>query len=148
MKTSNLFAIIILLFASTLFADDQKNETFYWVNGSGAWSDYFNHWADFSGGPIKNFGKVPDAGDTVYFDDKSFKPGEDILEIQIDENSECFTLDFSKATKKIVFSKPQNVSLKIYGSLYLNPTMDFNVAGEIYFEALTKGNKILTRRKR
>jgi hypothetical protein len=118
-----------------------KDESIYWVGGSGEWSAFFDHWAKASGGDPREFGKVPDAGDTVYFDDRSFLPGEETLEVFINENAECFTLDFSKTQKKVIVNKSNNAALKIYGSLILNSQVDFN-ANSISFEATEQGQII------
>ena len=134
----------ILIIAAFIFfplTTESKDESFYWVGGSGDWSEFFKHWAGSSGGDPSEFGKVPDAGDTVYFDNNSFLPEDEEIVITIKDNAECLTLDFSKASKKIVFNKNTQPMLKIYGSLILNSDMDFNV-NSLNFESMQKGNVI------
>jgi hypothetical protein len=43
-----------------------KATDYYWVGGTGNWSDYSNHWATSSGGAIFHT-QVPTAVDNVFF---------------------------------------------------------------------------------
>ena len=88
---SFIATLFMLLFISgtACFADD-----FYWVGGTGKWSDYKNHWMKESNGTITH-GRVPTFQDNVIFDESSFF--EDGQAIQIDILiAEVNNLDFSK----------------------------------------------------
>jgi hypothetical protein len=51
---------------------------YYWVGGTGNWSDYGNHWATTSGGNIFHTA-IPSINDNVYFDANSFtSPGQSV----------------------------------------------------------------------
>ena len=56
---------ILLLLSMASHADD-----YFWIGGSGNWSD-INHWANTSGGSILH-NTPPSADDDVYFDANSF----------------------------------------------------------------------------
>ena len=65
--TTSLF----LLF--TLFSLSASAIDYYWVGGSGNWSDFANHWATSSGGSSFHT-QVPQSGDNVYFDSNTTVP--------------------------------------------------------------------------
>jgi len=53
-------------------------QTFYWVGGTGQWSDYQNHWAKSSGG--SDFHEaLPNVYDEVIFDRNSFNAGGEVV---------------------------------------------------------------------
>ena len=66
MKTFLLTTTFILLCSISVFSAN-----YYWVGGTGNWSDYSNHWATTSGGSTFHTG-VPGQTDNVFFDDNSF----------------------------------------------------------------------------
>ena len=89
---------------------------YYWVGGSGRWSE-ISHWATSSGGntfhPV-----VPGPTDTVYFDANSgFSPGNN--QIIINTGATCHTMiwDGAEANPRLVGEYRQ--SLTIFGSLDL-----------------------------
>ena len=57
---------------------------FYWVNGSGNWSDYANHWASTSGGSDFMV-RAPSAIDNAFFDANSFTADGQTVNIDNDE---------------------------------------------------------------
>lgn len=61
--------ILILLIAASAVNKLQAAD-YYWVGGSGNWSDYANHWATTSGGSVFNT-QQPSLSDNVYFDNNS-----------------------------------------------------------------------------
>jgi len=70
MKTINqiylrLFALLMLSPLLSFSAD------YYWVGGSGNWSDYANHWATSSGGSSFH-ASIPTLNDNVFVDNNSF----------------------------------------------------------------------------
>lgn len=56
---------IFIFLASNIFALD-----YYWVGGTGNWSD-INHWTITSGGTILHT-TVPSSTDDVFFDSKAY----------------------------------------------------------------------------
>jgi len=77
MKTATriLFAFTMLMIASV----NLKASTYYWVGGSGVWSDYANHWATSSGGTTFQT-SIPTITDDIIFDSNSFTAlGQDVV---------------------------------------------------------------------
>jgi len=67
MKTSKKLLIILFVF----ILQQANAANFYWVGGSGVWSDFSNHWSLSSGG-IPNASAIPSTTDTAIFDGNSF----------------------------------------------------------------------------
>ena len=126
--------IIFILFPYLLLADD-----YFWIGDSGNWSD-INHWASTSGGTIIH-NTPPSATDDVYFDENSFTSYGQTVSVDA-ENAVCRNLDWSGATFDPVFAKAGSVNFRIYGSLILNPTMNFTYSGTITLESTEAGNII------
>jgi len=55
-------------------------QDFYWVGGTGDWSDAENHWATSSGGSTF-FNYSPGPLDDVYFDENSFDAADQVVTI-------------------------------------------------------------------
>ncbi len=66
MKIKTTLLVIAIL---TSISSNALN--YFWVGGSGTWSDFNNHWATTSGGNIFH-NQVPQSTDNVYFDVNSF----------------------------------------------------------------------------
>lgn len=71
MASASNFRVLLIVFLLTVFATATRASDYYWVNGSGNWSDYSNHWATTSGGATFH-STIPGPGDDVYFDVNSF----------------------------------------------------------------------------
>ncbi|HKR05486.1 MAG TPA: hypothetical protein VJY62_12700, partial [Bacteroidia bacterium] len=65
------FLFLQFLLFGALFIDKTHASDYYWVGGTGNWSDYANHWATTSGGLIFHI-QIPGLSDNVYFDANSF----------------------------------------------------------------------------
>ena len=113
---------------------------YYWVGGSGNWSD-LNHWATSSGGNSKH-SVVPSPNDNVFFDNNSFIASGDTINMNLGITT-CRNLDFSGATKSHKV-EGNTTALKIFGSFKLSSFTTLTYNGEIYFEALTTGHTIYT----
>ena len=70
---SNLGLLIFTLCFSKINAG-----TFYWVGGSGNWSDYQHHWSTTSGGATFQIHQVTPLDDVI-FDNNSFTTSNDNL---------------------------------------------------------------------
>lgn len=127
---------IILLFSLASQADD-----YYWIGGTGEWSD-INHWANTSGGTILH-NTPPSADDDVYFDENSFTGNNQIVTVNT-ENAVCKTLDWSAVTHIPTFVNSTSVNFKIFGSFILSPNMLYDYAGTLTFESTTPGNVLVT----
>jgi hypothetical protein len=140
MKTKLLlfsFALCILNFESA------QSANYYWVGGTGNWSNYSVHWATTSGGNVF-YTHVPTSFDNVYFDANSFTaPG------QIVTNDTtiayCRDMDWTGATNNPTFEAANtSIELKIFGSLTLNPVVNFSFNGNLTFTSFNPGKTIQT----
>jgi len=106
---------------------------YYWVGGSGDWSD-INHWVTTSGGTTKHI-QTPTANDNVFFDANSMSS-----DAIINLNSQtifCKNFDAEGITHKLTFSGICQV-WKIYGGFKLHTNFYFNIIGlQIHLEALS-----------
>ena len=126
--------ICLLLLASPIKADN-----YYWVGGSGFWSD-INHWATTSGGAVLHY-QAPTSGDNVFFDVNSFlTPGCTVTVNQ--KNAVCLDMKWENMNSNPVFAGSDTTSLRIYGSLILDNPMSFEYGGVVYFEATSPGKVI------
>lgn len=89
-KSTLLYAFIVFLFVSS----NSNCASFYWVGGTGDWSD-LNHWSSTSGG-APNMITLPAINDNVFFDVNSFTaPGQIVT---VDTSSVAVSkLDFTGA---------------------------------------------------
>ena len=97
---------------------------FYWVGGSGSWSDAENHWAKSSGGSdFYNF--VPGPLDDVYFDANSFSDMGQTVVLDIDQIN-FNNMDWTGVTEMPVVNGP-NTDVNIYGSITFSPLTNIDV---------------------
>lgn len=129
-KFTFLFSFLILFTIKSIAAD------FYWVGGSGKWSD-ISHWATTSGGSVKHT-EIPTIFDNVYFDVNSFVTEGDVLDVNLIA-PKCLSMDWRGATHNPVIKGLSPLS--VYGSLYLISNMTFDYEGTITFEG--DGNQTL-----
>ncbi|PLX14262.1 MAG: hypothetical protein C0594_00270, partial [Marinilabiliales bacterium] len=117
---------------NTAFADD-----YYWIGGSGNWSEFNLHWATTSGGAVMHT-EVPGADDDVYFDANSFTgPGEVVT---IDVNAYCNNIDWTGVTNTPDLAGSS--ALYVSGSLTYNPAMTASFTGWLSFVSSQAGNTI------
>ncbi|HLP93001.1 MAG TPA: HYR domain-containing protein, partial [Saprospiraceae bacterium] len=137
-KTNSLYLILSFLFLSqTANALD-----YFWVGGSGMWSDHQNHWATSSGGSTFH-DQVPTSMDNVYFDANSFPTPGGI--VTIDQTIiYCMDMDWTGATGTPRFEGPGDKMVFVYGSFKLIPDMQWMVYSEIHFASFQLGNQITT----
>lgn len=130
-----MIAAILLISASrSLTAAD-----YYWVGGSGDWSD-INHWVTTSGGTV-NYTLVPTANDNVFFDENSFTAAGQTVVINAG-NYVCRDMDWTEALFHPTLSSAPGNELRIYGSLLLTSDMNYDLRGELLFEATSAGHRI------
>src|SRR5437016_4604724 len=92
----NIYLIAVFLFPSLLFASN-----YYWVGGSGNWSDFATHWATTSGGTVFHV-IVPNPTDDVFFDANSFATTGDTVSLDTTITN-CHSMDWSGATHVPMF---------------------------------------------
>lgn len=134
------FTLFIVLFLC--FSANAAN--YYWVNGSGVWNDYSNHWATTSGGSTFH-NTAPSKYDNVIFDENSFPTTGQYVRIQT-LTAECKSMDWENVVNapKLIFAP--SAPIEIYGSLTLNEEMEIESTANIRweFKATTSGNTITT----
>ncbi len=113
----------------------------FWVGGLGDWSDK-THWSLASGGAGGEC--IPTAYDTVIFDQNSFSDVDQYVNIDLN-NALAHDMDWSDAGFIPEFkSGNSGAYLRIYGSLKLNPDMEFTFPGYISFESSDTSETIIT----
>ncbi len=138
MKTTTrvLFALTTLLLASV----NLKASTFYWVGGSGVWSDFANHWATTSGGSTFQT-TIPTIADDVIFDSNSFTATNQ--EVVFDNTFfYCKSMNWSGAQFSPAFRGAGGI-LNVAGSLILAPGVTVEQMG-LYLLSNTNGNSLNT----
>src|SRR6185436_4409371 len=142
MKTKNKKVFILIFLFSLSFFHKIKASDYYWVGGTGSWSDYANHWAITSGGLIFHI-QTPGAFDNVIFDANSFVAAGDTVKID-STLIYCNDMTWTGAAFSPTIHFPSSSVLKIYGSLALSPNMTFGTDyyGDISFESTTPGKTI------
>ena len=108
--------ILFFAFTSINAAD------YYWVNGTGNWSDYANHWATASGGTTFHTAP-PSPLDNVYFDHSSFLDSDTVIMDQVTMYcNDMLWSDSLPHTITILQSAglPSPTIIKVYGSMILS----------------------------
>lgn len=120
-----LFFLIFLLTNIAFSAD------YFWVNGSGNWSDFANHWALSTGGTTMHT-QAPTISDNVYFDSNSFvNPAQTVT---LDVNGFCRELNWETALNTPTFLSTTD-SLTVFSSVYLTTNMNLNFNGTLVLKA-------------
>jgi len=126
-----------LLFSQLLLASN-----YYWVGGTGVWSDFAIHWATTSGGTVFHV-TIPNPTDDVFFDANSFATSADTVYLDTTITN-CHSMDWSGATNAPVFyCSSYNSNLQVYGSLILSGNLSWQL-GPTYLMSKATGNVINT----
>jgi len=112
-----------------------SSEDLYWVGGTGNWSDV-SHWAASTGGPGGYC--LPTQIDNVIFDANSFTQTGQAVYVDI-ADAECQDMDWSGVSYNPTFTANSNTyNLHVFGSLTLDPAMNYSFQGKVYFEGGAK----------
>lgn len=112
---------------------------YYWVGGSGNWSD-ITHWATTSGG--NNFHNiVPTANDNVIFDANSFDGPDQVVTVN-NENIFCRDMIWRTVTNRPTLRAEANRILNVFGSVQLSPDMTFDFRGDVILSGTDAGHTI------
>jgi gliding motility-associated-like protein len=130
---------VLALLITLLFSLSLKAADYYWVGGSGNWSD-ISHWVSSSGGTT-NYSQVPTPNDNVYFDANSFTGANQTVVLN-GLYANCHNLSISNIPATAAIILPAANSFKIYGSINLAPNLNLDFQGKFYFEATTGGQTI------
>lgn len=112
---------------------------YYWVGGTGNWSQFATHWATTSGGSVFQT-QVPTSADNVYFDANSFTAAGQT--VTVDQVIYCNDMDWTGSLNNPTFAGPFPNNLNLYGSLTFAPGVIDNYGGDINFQATTPGKTI------
>ena len=112
------------------------NRTFYWVGGTGNWSQT-SHWSFASSGA--SAGCLPAESDDVIFDNNS---GSGSYTITISSDAFCRTMDWSTAAGTPTITGIG--TLTICGSMILRNSLNYNHTGNILFKPLSGSYTINT----
>lgn len=130
-----LLLSLFLFLASTQI----KAADYYWVGGSGNWSDFASHWATTSGGDVFHT-QAPGENDNVYFDGNSF-PAEGAV-VTIDADASFADMDWTGVTNNPQLDGATGRRMNIHGSLTLGSDITFNFLGNVHFLSLSTGRTI------
>ncbi|HPE56829.1 MAG TPA: hypothetical protein PK904_10550, partial [Bacteroidales bacterium] len=134
MRTTG-FILYILLF---LFPSFIEAEDYYWVGGTGNWSN-LNHWRT-SDNQIPN--EVPDANDNVIFNEDSFINPFDTVYV-LTGNPTCHNMTWENLVDTVVlWGSTSIVSFDIFGSVTLHPNLRNQYSGKITLLSNETGNTI------
>lgn len=128
MKTK-LLILTILLFAGAHFSTSQ---TYYWIGGTGNWSDTL-HWSTTSGGTFVNV--LPGPTDDVIFDDNSGLLTTNDT-VYMDLAVSILDFDASAISTGFTFSSSEP-TMTLGGSLLVNGLIDINWTGAFLFSNTT-----------
>ncbi len=128
---SSLFFCLIL-FPSLLWSAD-----FYWVNGSGNWTDFANHWATSSGGTIFH-DSIPGPNDRVFIDGNSFSANNESLNIDT-SRAVCLSIDFTGISVSPIITGLAGDTLNVGDDFILENSLTWNYPGLLIFENRVDG---------
>ncbi len=128
-----LFVYLFLPFSSAFALD------YFWVGGSGNWSD-LTKWATASGGGTFHTA-LPSIGDNVFFDINSF-PSPASKTVTIDVNAECRNMSWAGATNTPILTGTTAFAITVYGNLNFIAAMNNTFAGKFIFSAITAGQTV------
>ncbi|MBX2927407.1 MAG: T9SS type A sorting domain-containing protein [Saprospiraceae bacterium] len=123
---------------------------YYWVNGSGLWSNFANHWAKIPNPtlPSHYHANVPTADDDVYFTANAqpgyigYTPG-DPYTLTVDAGStvpKCRNMDWTGVPVGTVWGGSGS-RIDIYGSMTLDANMSITYSGYIQMNSLSGNMK-------
>ncbi|MBB5438121.1 gliding motility-associated-like protein/uncharacterized repeat protein (TIGR01451 family) [Pedobacter sp. AK017] len=121
---SLLACLVLLLFGSQLQAAN-----YYWVGGSGNWSEVNLHWSSTSGG-VPDRSIVPGTGDDVYFDANSGLDASSVIILPTSGNALCRNMSWVGVTAAATFranGSGTTLQLQIYGNLELSSAVKYGM---------------------
>ncbi|MEO0732020.1 MAG: gliding motility-associated C-terminal domain-containing protein [Bacteroidota bacterium] len=124
--------------------NEKVTEDFFWIGGTGLWSDPA-HWSATSGGASN--GCVPSVTDNVFFDANSFTGAGQTVTINV-ENAACRNMNWTGATGTPNFSGPVDHRMRVAGSLTFIEAMNHDFAGDYVFAAREGMHLITSARQR
>jgi gliding motility-associated-like protein len=129
-----LYLIFCFLLTLSLNAAD-----YYWIGGSGSWSNISN-WATTSGGVVTH-NTAPSAEDNVIFDANSFTAPNQVVSLDGDI-AFCRDMRWETGTQGAIFSAAATATLNVFGGLALSAEMNFDFQGNVRFQGNNPGSVI------
>ncbi|GAB4312515.1 MAG: hypothetical protein Kow00127_03090 [Bacteroidales bacterium] len=123
MRTSIRF-LVLLVVLYLLSLAESSGETYYWIGGSGNWTDTL-HW-------VSSTGSIPGPDDDVVFSSESFNSSGQQIVIDVDAYCRSMIWEQSITLQPLMSGSG---SLHIYGGLALIPGMEVSMSGTIFFQA-------------
>ncbi|MGY8969634.1 MAG: hypothetical protein ACKVH4_03835, partial [Flavobacteriales bacterium] len=130
-----LFFCLAFLFLKNLHSQDN----YYWVGGSGNWSNYSSHWATSSGGNIFHT-TTPSSDDNIFFDSNSFSAANQIVTLNVTDES-CKNMNWTGVTNTPKFNMTGK-TLEVHSSVTYDPLMEFQSVGTLSFVSSNTGSLI------
>ena len=115
-------SLLIFLFLSSY----GYSADYFWVGGSGDWSDHANHWATTSGGAVFH-PSVPSQFDNVIFDANSFSAAGQTVTVTFE--SYCNTFDSRDVIAGAKFTSTR--ALHIYNGIEIDQNLIFSQSGNL-----------------
>ena len=134
-----IFRTLLLSLAFLSLSQMAQAADYFWVGGSGDWSD-ISHWATASGGATRH-NVVPTPNDRVFFDANSFTAAGQKVNVN-NQSIFCLDMNWETVTNTPTISAPKSYVLNVYGSLKLSANMSFSFLGSVNFLASAPGNTI------
>lgn len=121
-----------ILMVSSLCLGVTRAADYFWVGGTGAWSD-LSHWASMSSGPGNAYLNLPGNADNVYFDANSFlAPGGVIT---VDVTATVNNIDFNGVANTPTFAGAS--ALTVHGDFRMVAGMTSTYTGTLTFRGTT-----------
>lgn len=127
-----IWLLSCVLFCS--FFNSLKADNYYWVGGSGNWSD-INHWSAVSGNnPMQLHTVTPTSNDNVILDALSFPSTGGTIEINLNL-AFCKNLIINNVPSNVTINfHGSNKRLRIFGDIMITDTINWNGDGKILLE--------------
>ena len=135
-KTAGLIFFFFLCVCSPAFSLN-----YYWVNGSGVWSD-LSHWNTMPDGTGPIHLNIPTSMDDVFFMDNG-GVGYTVTMDAANTIVKCRNMDWSSAPSGCTLTGT-GTRADIHGSVLLKAGMTFNFAGDIWFVTENGANNTIT----
>lgn len=128
-----MFRNLLITILACLSCYTAQAETYYWVGGTGEWSDT-SHWATTSGGNIF-YGAIPSADDDVIFDQNSFFAPNQTVTIDV-ATASCRDFNWTAVQDFPAFNNLPSSSLIVNGDFELTPQMNYLFDGTLIFRGI------------
>lgn len=126
-------AAVIQLCLMVFFCSSLQAANYYWVGGSGSWSDAQNHWATSSGGT--NFhSSLPTFLDDVFFDENSFTGNSQTVTIDVDAWCRDFRYSGGQFVSSLHYNSPRE--LHCFGSFVMEGDARLTGNGSVVFMSI------------